>query len=109
MAEQSIPEAALRVYSLLHLVETGDFYQDYDESSEVLGRAKDGFATLERALTELQAKVMEYEHVLGHVVDPHPVPGATPQTACSECQRMAQSALDGTYRDDFREEVLDGE
>lgn len=56
---------------------------------------------------DLQAKVMEYEHVLGHVCDEHPVPGAPPQSTCSECQRMAQAALDGTYRGQYLADVID--
>lgn len=59
-------------------------------------------------LIELRAKVLHYEHVLQHVADPHQVPGAVPaQTACSECQRMAASALAGEYREDFREMAED--
>lgn len=57
----------------------------------------------------LKAKVMEYEHVLQHVADYHPVPGAPPQTACSECQRMAQTALDGKHRNEYKEAVLEWE
>lgn len=57
---------------------------------------------------DLQAKVMEYEHVLGHVCDKHPVPGAPPHTACPECQRMAKLALDGTYREQYRKDVVEG-
>lgn len=90
------------VDSLINLVGSGDFYEDYDESTAALWAARN-------ALDMVNAALLEYEHVLQHVRDPHPVPGAPPQTACSECQRMAQAALDGTYRSHYVEAMSDGE
>lgn len=66
--------------------------------------------TTDEAVLELRAQVLEYEHALEHAVDPHPVPGAPPHTACPDCQRLCQSALDGVNREGFREiakEILD--
>lgn len=63
-------------------------------------------------LTELKATVLEYEHALRHAVDPHPVPGAPPHTACPDCQSLCQSALDGVNRGGFREiaqEIVDAD
>lgn len=62
---------------------------------------------LSSRVLELLAKVLEYEHALEHVRDPHPVPGAPPATACPDCQRLAQSALDGVNREGFTEMARD--
>lgn len=111
----AVGEALVAINTLITMVGEGDFYQDYDESTSAYGKAREGWEVVVDAIlssrteiTDLRAKVMEYEHVLEHVRDPHPVPGAPPQTACSECQRMAQTALDGTYRSDWIEMVTDG-
>lgn len=34
------------LYDLIHTVEIGEFYQDYDESTALLGRAKAGFEAI---------------------------------------------------------------
>lgn len=38
------------IYDLLYLVESGHFYEDYDNSMAVLGRAKNGFKAVREAL-----------------------------------------------------------
>lgn len=54
-------------------------------------------------VVELLARVLEYEHALEHVVQPdHHSP-----TACTDCQGLAQSALDGVNREGFTEIARD--
>lgn len=62
-------------------------------------------------VVELLAKIGEYEHALEHVTDPHvnTIPFMPPQPVCSDCQRLARSALDGVNRADFREQVNEAE
>jgi hypothetical protein len=50
---------------------------------------------------EMRATIIEYEHALEHVTDPHDGP------YCPDCQRLARSALDGVNRASCREIVAE--
>lgn len=50
---------------------------------------------------EQTATILEYRHALEEVVAPH-------DGQCSECKKVAQSALDRLNRKDFVEQVLEG-
>lgn len=47
-----------------------------------------------RSAIELVAVILEYEHALEHIIEDH-------EMACTDCQRLAQGALDGHNADDF--------
>lgn len=49
-----------------------------------------------QTILELQAQILEYEHALQHVVY---------CKSCNDCERLAQSALDGLGRQDFRDSI----
>lgn len=44
--EPSAADALSAIYELIHLAESGHFYENYDVSWEVLGRAKEGWEAL---------------------------------------------------------------
>lgn len=55
---------------------------------------------------ELLAKIAEYEHALEHAAD-ITTHQKYEQIYCEDCARLAQSAIDGVNRDDFRSMILD--
>lgn len=59
-----------------------------------------------KTFVELKAKFMEYEHAIDHVAE-HGNPDFAEfyggQPHCEGCRQVAQSAIDGVNRDDFRE------
>lgn len=51
------------LYDLLHTVEIGEFYQDYDESTALLGRAQTGFEAIRNFVAE-QPDLRLFENLL---------------------------------------------
>jgi hypothetical protein len=52
-----------------------------------------------RSTAELVAVILEYEHALSHVAEDH-------DGACSSCQRLAESALNGDGEPDFLDQAV---
>lgn len=70
----------------------------------ILGLSTDeGLAEATELTVELRATILEYEHALEHAADT----GPHHTTACPDCQRLCQSALDGVNRADFLEIARD--
>lgn len=57
-------------------------------------------------VVELLAKIGEYEHALYHELE-HGMDPNPDDIYCTDCRSLAQSALDGVNRADFREMITD--